>query len=383
MHTKMKRYGNLFNKVCSIENLYSAYTHAKRGKGWYAEVKLIGERPYYYLAGLKWMLENHNFKTSEYQTFMRHEGQKDRQIYKLPFFPDRIVQWAIIQVIEPYLLANLTADTYSAIPGRGIHAVARKLRKAIDFTPDELQYCLKIDCQKFYPSIDHELLKVAYRKKFKDPDLLELIDEIIDSVSTCPATPENIRFYSSCGVSIKVRQTDQGDFLEGVGIPIGNYFSQYDGNYFLSGFDHWVKEVLKVKHYYRYMDDVCIFAKTKEELHKILHQISIYLKQVHHLRIKHNYQIFPSYVRGVDFVGYRFFKDYTLLRKTTAEQMKRKLTKILQKVQIGMKMTFSEYCCINSYKGWAKFCNSHRLVEKYIGPLQPYITDYEKERSAT
>lgn len=362
-----------------MKNLYQAYENAKRGKGWYDEVKLISERPYYYLAALKWMLENHKFKTSEYQVFMRHEGRKDRQIYKLPFFPDRIAQWAIIQVIEPHLLASLTTDTYSALPGRGIHAAFRKLRHAMDTAPNKLTYCLKMDCQKFYPSIDHGLLKASYRRKFKDPELLAVIDEIIDSVSTCPATEENIRFYASCGNPIRIIHTSSGDYLNGVGIPIGNYFSQYDGNFFLSGFDHWVKEELKIKHYFRYMDDICIFSESKTELHQILRLVEFYFEKKLHLRIKGNHQIFPSYIRGVDFVGYRLFKDCILLRKSIAAQMKRKLRIIRKKVEAGGEMSYSDYCRIGSYQGWLKHCNGYRLSEKYVQPLQQYAEEYHQK----
>ena len=261
-----------------MENLELAYKNAKKGKGWYREVKQIEERPYYYLAGLQWMLKNHKYKTSNYETFIKRDGKKEREIYKLPFFPDRIAQWAVLQVIEPQLLTYFTDDTYSAIPNKGIHAAFKKLRKAVDTVPEEMKYCLKIDCKKFYPSIDHEILKQKFRKKYKDPELLELIDEIIDSISTCPATEENITFYAGQGKEIRIVTNEHGDaFINGVGIPIGNYFSQYDGNYYLSEFDHWIKEVKHVKHYYRYMDDICIFAKTKEELHQLLKEISEYL----------------------------------------------------------------------------------------------------------
>lgn len=239
----MKRYGNLYEKICSMDNLYLAFQHAKKGKGWYKEVQQIEKRPYYYLAGLQWMLQNHLYKTSEYATFTKKDGKKEREIYKLPFFPDRIAQWAVLQVIEPQLLAYFTDDTYSAIPNKGIHAAYKKLRLAVDTVPEEMTYCLKIDCKKFYPSIDHETLKQKFRRKYKDPELLELIDEVIDSISTCPATDENIEFYRSCGNEIKIVKVNGKDFIEGVGIPIGNYFSQYDGNFFLSGFDHWIKEV--------------------------------------------------------------------------------------------------------------------------------------------
>ena len=98
-----------------MDNLFLAYKNAKKGKGWYKEVKEIEKNPWYYLGLLQEMMINHNYHTSKYETFMRKEGKKVREIYKLPFFPDRIAQWAILQVIEPQLLSYFTDDTYSAI----------------------------------------------------------------------------------------------------------------------------------------------------------------------------------------------------------------------------------------------------------------------------
>lgn len=377
----MKRYGNLYEKICSMENLELAYKNAKKGKGWYSEVQQIAKRPYYYLAALQWMLKNHKYHTSEYGMFMKRDGKKEREIYKLPFFPDRIAQWAVLQVIEPQLLAYFTDDTYSAIPNKGIHAAFKKLRKAADEHPEEMTYCLKIDCKKFYPSIDHDILKQKYRRKYKDPELLALIDEIIDSISTCPATEENIDFYTAQGKEIRIVSYDDPEkqFIEDIGIPIGNYFSQYDGNFYLAQFDHWIKEVKHIKHYYRYMDDMCIFAKTKGELHQLLQEINEYFRINLKLRVKGNYQIFPSFVRGIDFVGYRVFLNYTLLRKSTCREFERKMTAIRKKVESGHEMNYSEWCSINSYKGWLKHCDSYRLAEKYIVPIQPYADRYYKD----
>lgn len=362
-----------------MENLELAFKNAKKGKGWYKEVKIIEADKEKYLNELQQTLINHQYHTSKYKMFVKKDGlkKKKREIYKLPFYPDRICQWAVLQIIEPQLLACFTDDTYSAIPNKGIHAAFRKLRKAIDEHSDEMLYCLKIDCKKFYPSVDHNILKEKYRKKYKDHELLELIDEIIDSISTCPATDENINFYKSIGKEVVIVTNDDGKkYIDGIGIPIGNYFSQYDGNFYLSEFDHYVKEVLHIKHYYRYMDDICIFSNNKEKLHELLKVFDQYLKEKLNLIIKGNYQIFPTFIRGVDFVGYRFFKDYTLLRKTTCKQFKRKMTAIRKKVESGKEMNYSEWCSINSYKGWLKYCDSYRLSQKYIGPIQQYADRY-------
>lgn len=374
---------DLFNSICSMDNLYRAYQNAKSGKGWYKEVKQIEKRPFYYLAGLQYMLKNHLFKTSEYEIFILNEGKKKRDVYKLPFFPDRIAQWAILQVIEPFLVANMTADTYSAIPGKGIQPIVNDLRgyyktKRVDgkkksvWVPSILlsdeentRYCYKIDLHHYYQSINHEVLKQKFRKVFKDPELLWLLDEIVDSINT--ATEEDL---------IELSLSGEIEVDPNTGIPIGNYMSQYSGNFYLSSFDHWVKEELHVKHYYRYMDDVVIFASSKEELHEIHRKVTAYTRDYLHLNTKGNYQIFPTKVRGVDFVGYRFFGEYTLLRKSTAINFKRKMRACRKKMENNIPPTYSEWCSFNSYKGWLGNCDSYRLFKKYMEPLIEYMQNY-------
>ena len=210
----MKRYGNLYKKICDIDNLRLAHQNARRGKGWYKEVREVDENLQRHLELLQEMLINHTYKTSKYEVFYKDDGDKVRKIYKLPYFPDRICQWAILQVIEPYLLKNFTADTYSAIPNMGIHKGLNKLKKAMWGDTDECRYCLKLDVKHYYQSINHEILKQKYSKLFKDKELLWLLNEIIDSVATA-----EIEDLQEIYLSEKVDAN--------TGIPIGNYLSQY------------------------------------------------------------------------------------------------------------------------------------------------------------
>lgn len=345
----MKRYGNLYEKIYAMDNLKLAHKNAKRGKGWYREVQMIDKNPEFYLKQIQEMLKYKTYHTSEYQTFIKTEGKKEREIFKLPYFPDRICQWAIMQVIEPILMNNLTIDTYSAIPGRGIHFGLKRVVKDLQEDESGCRYCLKIDARKYYPSIDHNILKEKYRRIFKDRNLLWLLFEIIDST--------------------------EGE----KGIPIGNYLSQWSGNFYLSSFDHWIKEEKHAKHYHRYMDDIVVFGETKEELHTLLEEIQTYFHDYLKLKVKDNYQVFPTYIRGVDFLGYRIFRDYLLLRKSTCNQMKKKMVKIRNKVESGNMMNYSEWCSIHSYEGWLVHCNAFRLSEKYIAPIKKYADLYYKE----
>lgn len=345
----MRRYGHLFEKIYDMDNLRRAHANAKKGKGWYREVQMVDNDPDFYLGELQKMLITQTYQTSEYATFIKNDTGKVREIFKLPYYPDRICQWAIMQVIEPYLLKRLTNDTYSAIPGRGIHLCLSRLRKALKTDEAETLYCLKIDVRKFYPSIRHDILKQMYRGLFKDEKLLWLLFEIIDS------TPGE------------------------VGIPIGNYLSQYGGNFYFCTFDHWIKEVKRVKYYYRYMDDCVLLGPDKETLHALRKEIETYFKETLALDLKDNWQVFPVDARGIDFVGYRVFRDYTLLRKSTAKNIKKRMRLIRKKWESGQDLTLNDYGAVNSYGGWLKHCDSYRLQVKYVFPILPATSEYHKK----
>lgn len=287
------------------------------------------------------------YHTSEYEIFTKNDSGKEREIYKLPYFPDRITHWAIMQQLEPIFMEVFTDFTHAAIKNRGIHSALFQIDKYMQDEENSL-YCLKIDVKKFFPNINHQILKDLLRKKIKDEDLLWLLDEIIDSL-----------------------QRDTG-------IPIGNYLSQYFANFYLAYFDHWLKEVKHVN-FVRYMDDVCIFHNSKDFLNVLREEIAEYLWDNLKLELKGNYQVFPSRIRGVDFVGFRHFGDYILLRKSTYKNLRKKLTLIKMRCEKGEQLTYSEWCSINSYKGWVMWCNGHNLTKKYIIPLQPYCEKYYKE----
>ncbi len=314
----MKRIGNLYTKICSLENLQLADIRASKSKKkQHGVIRHIKKRDQNILR-LQGVLINKNYQTSSYTTFTVNEG-KERLVYKLPYFPDRITHHAVMNILEPIFVSMFTADTYSCIKGRGIHSALDKLKKAL-FNERGTRYCLKLDVTKFYPSIDHDVLKALLRRKFKDNDLLWLLDEIIDSAT---------------------------------GLPIGNYLSQYLANFYLTYFDHWLKEQVGVKNYFRYADDMIILTANKAELHKILHQIRTYLADNLKLTIKGNYQIFPVDDRGIDFIGY-------VTRHTHVRIRPRIKRNFARKIKSGNVAT------IASYKGWTKHADCKQLVKKLL-----------------
>ena len=181
----MKRFGNLFDKVISIANLQLAADKAMRGKSRQPGVKKFLADRDANIVQLHQDLANGTFKTSEYTIFTVFEP-KQREIYRLPFYPDRIVHHAIMNIIEPILYSVFTYNTYSCIKARGITACADRVATIIESFKDKPLYCLKIDIKKYYPSIDNEILKKIIRRKIKDVRLLQLIDGIIDSEKGLP-----------------------------------------------------------------------------------------------------------------------------------------------------------------------------------------------------
>ena len=134
-----------------MDNLLRAHQNARKGKGWYQEVKefevdLAGEGTL--LPKLQESMLKRRYQTSAYERFIKNDYGKSRIIYRLPYYPDRICQWAILQVIEPFLIKSFTADTYSAIPGRGIHSALEKMEHCMRTDIPHCQYQVNIKGKK-------------------------------------------------------------------------------------------------------------------------------------------------------------------------------------------------------------------------------------------
>ncbi len=192
-------------EICSLDNLLLADDIARKGKLKQMGVIIHDKNKIDNLNELHKTLINNEYKTSKYTTFKIYEP-KERLVYKLPYYPDRILHHAIMNKLESMFVSTFTNNTYSCIKGRGIHKAKSAVEKALK-NKDETVFCLKFDIKKFYPSVNHNILKELLRRNIKDFYLLKLLDEIIDSAT---------------------------------GVPIGNYMSQYFANFYLSYFDHYI-----------------------------------------------------------------------------------------------------------------------------------------------
>jgi hypothetical protein len=320
----MKRHGNLFEKIIDPANIELAYRRARRGKSTYFSIRRFEKHEAENLGKIRKMLIDGRFTTSPYHAKTIHEP-KTRTIYVLPFSPDRIVQHAVMNVIIPIWTELFIHDTYACITGRGVHAGSRR---AMEFVRSN-RYCLQCDISKFYPSINHEILKKIVRRKIKCEKTLWLLDDIIDS------------------------------YPGPVNTPIGNLTSQWFGNLYMNELDQYAKNELKIRHYIRYCDDYLAFSDDKAQLHKWGNLMQDFVVGNLGLRLS-RYAVFPT-SHGVDFLGYRHFRDYILLRKRTVKRMRRRLKAVAYHFCQGA-VSFDHFrSVLSSVQGWMQWACTRNL----------------------
>lgn len=329
----MKRAGNLWDKITDLENIKLAHKLARKGKAFYKEVKMVDADIDHFAREVQKMLIEKTFTTAEYKVGKIFDGRKYRTIYKLPYYPDRIVQHALLNIVGPILVKGFIRDTFQSIQGRGTHDAMKRL-KAVVRAPDAPQFALKIDIQKYYPSINNALMKKALYRKVKCPGALWLLVNIIDSIE---------------------------------GLPIGNFTSQHLGNLYLSDFDWWIKQVLRPRAYFRYCDDICIFADTREELETMRQAMFVRLEALL-LTVKADWQVYEVVLDGVDFVGFVFKPQYTLLRANIAKGFKKACRRAKKNRSPN---TLSS---LMAYKGWCRYSNAKGLWRTHAsGKLKRYF----------
>lgn len=332
----MKRIAGLYEQIISVENLRLADEKARRGKTHTYGVMVHDRHREEDIQALHEALRTKTFRTSEYDVFTVYEP-KERLIYRLPYYPDRIVHHAVMNVLEPIWTRLFTHNTFSCIKKRGIEGCARHVDKIIRKYKGRPLYCLKIDLKKYYPSIDHGVMKRIVRRKIKDKDLLWLLDEIIDSAE---------------------------------GLPIGNYLSQYLANLMLCYFMHEVNEVLRLDSA-EYADDIVFFSDSKERLREAFTgYIRPKLAELL-LTVKDNWQIFPiaenrydKSGRALDYVGYKFYRKQKLIRKSIKKNFCRAAARLnRRRPTLPVKAYKQE---VAPWLGWAQHSNSKHLLQTII-----------------
>lgn len=349
----MKSYKDLFKKAISDECMDEAFRVAIKRKRKRPEVlKIINNYD-----ECKKRLREYLLK-GEYTPFV-HKAREINDGFKLkkriiiqPYFtmskPEQWIQHIAVQVLKPIFMKGMYEFSCGSVPNRGVHYGKKYIEKYIAENPKKIRYVLKADIHHFYENVNTDLIKEKLRKYIKDDEFLKLAYFILDSNSGVLPSGELYR----------------------PGLPIGFYTSQWFANWFLQPFDHFIKEKLGAEFYIRYMDDIVIFGSNKRKLHKMLIEIEKFLNSMD-LKLKHNYQIFQfDYIgkdgkrhgRFIDFMGFKFYRDKTTIRKSVFIRACRLAVRLRKK----LKISWYDACRMLSYMGWFLPTDTYGAYKKYI-----------------
>jgi len=324
----MRTYNNLYPLIYEFSNIHMAYYRARRGKRYKKETLSFEYNLEENLFNIHNELVNETYIPSRYREFYVTEPKK-RLILCLPL-KDRVIHQAICHIIAPIFEWTFIHDTYACRIGKGALAGVNRLYYFLqkELSKSDNLYCLKMDIRKYFYSIDHQVIKNLIRKKIRCTRTLKLLDIIIDST-------------------------------DNPGIAIGNLTSQLFANIYLGALDHYIKEELQVKSYVRYMDDMVILHHDKAYLWELYRLIKNFTESNLKLNFNNKTSVF-NVSRGIDFLGYRQFKDVRILRKRVMIKNIRKFKKFIASGAPADKINMS----LASLKGLTKHCSAKRFDNK-------------------
>ena len=281
----MKRAGNLYGRICDTDNIRLAFYKASRRKHDRAEI--IDFKRYFEsnIRTIHDQLVRQKPDLGHYRLFKVHDPKP--RVICAASFPERVLHHAVMNMCEPVFESYATYDSFACRKNKGTHRAVSRAKKYAGLHP----WFLKMDIRKYFDSIDHDILLSMLSKRFKDKRLMTLFGQILASYHTLPSK----------------------------GLPIGNLASQHLANFYLSGFDHWIKEDLKISGYVRYMDDFIVFGKDKNSLKSTLEHIRAYLKDNLALSLKDPI-LLNRCSHGIPFLGFRVSGKRILLLKKSGQR---------------------------------------------------------------
>lgn len=325
----MKTYRHLWQEFISPENFDLAAKKAVRGKKSKKDINRFLAHRSEKLAELREMVASGKFKTSQYKIIKIYEP-KERYIYVLPLYPDHIVHHALINVLGPIWHKMFIRDSYACIPGRGLHDASRRVMQMLR----QNKYVLQCDIRKFYPNISHRRMMEIVAHKISDKKILELLSEIVWSVG--------------------------GE----KNIPIGNLTSQWLGNVYLHELDRFVKQQLRWRPYIRYCDDFCLFGNDTHQLRCAAGKLAAFLYD--DLGLTFSKCVVRPTRLGVDYIGYRHFPGYILLRRRSVRKIRQRIVNLAVHNDLSNRALGQ----LSSARGWIKWACSYNYANALVKYLE-------------
>lgn len=361
----MKRYNYLYEKISSFDNLLLAAKKAQKGKRFQPDVASFHFRLEENLLALQKELKEKSYHPGTYTTFYIYDP-KERMISAAPY-RDRVLHHALCNIIEPIFERTFIFDSYANRKEKGTHKAILRYQQYAKRHP----YVLKCDIRKFFPSLDHAVLKRSLRTKIKCYDTLKLIDLIIDASNP---QEEHLLWFEGDDLFTPIERRK--------GLPIGNLTSQFWANVYLNSFDHFVKEVLGVKGYIRYVDDFVLFSKSKSQLHEWKNQITNYLARLRLIPHPTKTQIHLC-KKGVPFLGFRIFPNYYYVRKERIKRYRRYLRKCLLLKNRGLLSPQQLEDQLNAWLGHIRFGQNSKTEYQVFWYLRQEGVELHRARNSS
>lgn len=336
-----KRIKNIYDKALTYEKIYSAYIRSKKGKSSRLDVIEFNLNYEERLNEILCELQNLTYTFGSYNLFYIYEP-KERKILAAPF-RDRIIHtWYVENFLKPYFVPSFMKHSYACIEDRGMHRCALEVKKAIKKCSAcyPCGYVLKMDISKYFENIDREILYGLICKKIADKKVLELTRGILDS-------------------------TKDYDVTTGKSLPIGNYSSQMFANIYLNELDKYLKETLRLKYVYRYMDDIVIILQNKDRAKEVLKLITIFLDERLKLKLNSKTNIFKI-SQGVNFCGYKINVNKMKLRNRGKKKVVKKMKYIRHMLDNNNLDLFSAKKLLAGHVGYMKVADVSGIVKKYF-----------------
>lgn len=342
-----KKIRNCFYKNLTFEKLMEAHKRARKHKSYRKDVILFEIDLENNIVNLLNKIKNGTYRLGNYKSFLIYEP-KERTIESLPYI-DRIVhQWYVEEFIKPYIIPRFVNTSFACLEDKGTHKAVEQVEKYLRIFKRNYGdfWILKCDVKRFFYSIDPNILLNIMQKYIYDEDLFRFTKLLIFD----------------------------GRKPNSIGIPIGNYTSQFFANIYLNELDQYIKRVLHVKYFVRYMDDFIILLKNKRGCKEIKNKISIFLNEHLHLELNSKSRYYP-YKMGVNFCGYRIFTTYKLLRNSSKKKIKRNVSK-WNKAYNNKTLDINKAMqSLNSWVGHSSHCNSYRFQKKIFNACDFLYTD--------
>lgn len=342
----MKTYKYLYQKMLDEDIILQAYRKLRKGKTKRTEIKYIDNHLDEEIQKMKAMLENSKpcevehpelaFKPVYHKPKIIKEHGKERTIY-MPEIREQWVHHIIILVLEPTVLSTAHPNACGSYPNRGAHYGKRIIEKWMRDCRST-QYFAKIDIRHFYDSINHKVLFRELENHIKDDWFLHVVKLCLSQFKK--------------------------------GLPLGFYISQWLANYMLEPLDKMVAN--SNEKYIRYMDDMVFFDQSVKQLKTMVNNISSMLGNRFYLKLKGNFQVtrfsFKKAGRPLDFMGFVFYRNKTIMRKQIMLNATRLAKKIYKVKQKGYRIYKRWISGLLSYIGWFSHTDSYNCYLKYIKP---------------